>query len=447
MGGGATSAGGRGGTVIEVTNLNDSGAGSLRAALSANGPRTVVFRVSGLISNKSRLTVGNPFCTIAGQTVPNGGIVLGGKGQSGQSLFITTHDVIAAYLTYDGSAPTPTGPDTGTVGFELASGAVKNVIFDHCSMRWWGNKGWILYSNGILITNVTTQYCIAAEPNNTHPVSFMTDASSLAQDCLDLDFHHNFCINIGHRIPLYNTRQGRWTSNIVFNWQYFASLFQGGVSADCIGNKYVRGNMNNGNSNPHPFQFSPVQSTDDTTQKMPGPGSFYLQGNYSDQYQKNPSGDQTLMCARLNGEGTPELGPPPASWYRSSPLPMQEYPIISQDLSADINSLDKVMLPTVGNSRRIDQNGNWVSNRDSVDARLVAQYEALGDGECFTGQFASPAVPNGTPYPSQHHNGLSDVWVQANGFDTSDPNLNNKVLSDGYTVLEHFLWQIAIPGS
>lgn len=407
-----------------------------------------MFRISGLITNKSRLSLSNPYCTILGQTVPNGGIVLGGKGQSGEALFISAHDCVVRYLTYDGSAPTPTGPDTGTVGFELASGLISGVILDHLSMRWQGNKSLILYSNGQVIKDVTVQNCLMAEPNNTHPVSFMTDASSQAQLCTDLDFHHCFHINIGHRIPLYNTKQGRWISNLVYNYQYFALLAQGGVVMDIIGNKYIFGNMNNGNSNPHPFGFSPVQSTDDTTQKMPGPGSFYLQGNYCPAYQKNPAGDQTVMCARLNGEGTPELGPPPASWYKATPLPLQQYPIISQDLSSDVNSLDKFILPTVGNSQRIQGDGTWISNRDSVDARLVAQYQALGDGECFTGQFASPAVPNGTPYLSTQHDGIGDAYKQKMGLDTSDPALFNKLAPNGQPWIEAFADGItSFPGS
>jgi pectate lyase len=440
MGAGAATVGGRSSSakVYEVTNLNDSGTGSLRAAIQASGPRYIVFRVSGLITNKTRLQLGNAFCTIFGQSVPMGGIVLGGKGQSGAALFISTHDVVVRYLTYDGSAPTPTGPDTGTVGFEFASGLINNVILDHCSMRWQGNKSFISYANGQPITNTTVQNCLMAEPNVNHPVSFMTDASSLAEDCVDQDFHHNFHINIGHRIPLYNTKRGRWVSNLVYNWQYFALLAQGGVVMDIIGNKYVRGNLNNGNSNPHPYGFSPVQSTDDTTQKMPGPGSFYLQGNYSDQYQKDPAGDQTVMCAKLNGEGTAELGPPPASWYKPAPLPLQEYPIIAQDLSADITSLDRVLLPTVGNSQRIQGDGTWTSNRDSVDARLVAQYQSMGSGQLFNGQYSSPAVPTGTPWPSSQHDGIADQYKQIMGLDPTDSHLYNKIAPNGLPWIECF---------
>src|SRR5437763_8447454 len=86
---GSTTPGGRGGKVLFVTNLADSGPGSLRDACEAEGPRIIVFQLAGTIALKEAIIVKNPFLTIAGQTAPGDGICL-----RNYPFMVATHDVI-----------------------------------------------------------------------------------------------------------------------------------------------------------------------------------------------------------------------------------------------------------------------------------------------------------------------------------------------------------------
>jgi hypothetical protein len=98
-----------------------------------------------------------------------------------------------------------------------------------------------------------------------------------------------------------------------------------------------------------------------------------------------------------------------------------------------------VLLATVGNSRRLDCDGNWVSNRDVHDARIVEQYRTRGDGAPFLGQFSSPAIPAGIPCPSSLHDGIPDAWKRAHGYSLTDDGLWSRKAPNGYTYLENYL--------
>lgn len=116
--------GGRGGKVVHVTNLNDSGAGSLREAVNNDiGPRTIIFDVAGVIKLASRLVINQPYVTLAGQTAPGKGITiiaapLGLTGNDGVVRFIRVR--VGAGRTFDGMGLT----------------GANHSIIDHCSISW-----------------------------------------------------------------------------------------------------------------------------------------------------------------------------------------------------------------------------------------------------------------------------------------------------------------------
>ncbi len=122
---GAQSLGGRGGNVLFVTNLNDAGPGSLRAAVEADGPRTVVFRVSGTVALKSTLAITRSHITIAGQTAPGDGICL-----KNHALAIAADHVIVRYIR---CRP---GDNTEAESDALSISSGRNIIVDHCSASW-----------------------------------------------------------------------------------------------------------------------------------------------------------------------------------------------------------------------------------------------------------------------------------------------------------------------
>ena len=122
---GSLTRGGRGGRVIAVTNLNDSGPGSLRHAVEADGPRIVIFRVSGTITLESRLRISNPYITIAGQTAPGDGIAL-----RKHPIQIDANEAVIRYIRVR------LGDESGEDDDAISSRYHKNIILDHISASW-----------------------------------------------------------------------------------------------------------------------------------------------------------------------------------------------------------------------------------------------------------------------------------------------------------------------
>ncbi len=221
-------------------------------------------------------------------------------------------------------------------------------------------------------------------------------------------------VNYQHRWPLTNIHSMRWVNNLSYNnlqnTSDFSSLAWGGLQGDYIGNKYVDGPQSV--IKVHTFLFNSNQGGADSSNNCtgsnpcdnPGPPSIYLLNNIG--HVGNQTGgdvegathvvnDATQIDQAYQGwEGGEQpkdgitIAPVPTAWFRATPLPAEAYPIVADPAE----NLDAVLLPTVGNSRRLGCDGTWVASRDSQDARIIAQYQAVGAGTMFTGQFAAPGI-------------------------------------------------------
>ncbi len=431
QGGGAVSVGGRGGAVIEVKNLNDSGPGSFRACVTASGPRTCVFRVGGTIELLSQIEIYNPYLTVAGQTAPGGGILLSGKTMAAYTMIdMSASDVIWRYMRIrKGWHPAAQGENTNLGATLIVSGGASNVIIDHVSNSWNQDDvgNWNSGDNG------TWSYNLIAEGLADHSTGFINGGTQPA----DIDYHHNLTMNNGHRNPLLLNTSTRFVNNIIYNTRLRLRQISrrpgtGPVNTDIVGNYFKKGPMNTGLGF-DPYEIAP------TTGSQPHP-SLYVALNKGF-HQPDPNGDQWLMVRADAGENNPPIpGPAPLSLHRTTPLADTTYPIVAEPVA----NVEESILPIVGASRRLACDGTWVDARDSVDTRLINQYRTetgiavLPETEDDVGGF--PTIEAGTPCADADHDGMPDEWEMANGLDpNSYDDVNQDKDGDEYTNLEEYL--------
>ncbi|MHC4728645.1 MAG: pectate lyase family protein, partial [Planctomycetota bacterium] len=216
---GAMSVGGRGGKVLFVTNLNDSGPGSLRAAVESDGPRIVIFRVSGNITLKSRLSVNKPYITIAGQTAPGDGICL-----KDHAFSISADHVIVRHIRCR------IADNAGSESDALSISSGQNIIVDHCSASWSVDET-LSASARDKLGNVTVQWCIISESLNDsshHKGAHGYGSLIRGGHGNGYTFHHNLYAHHHARLP----RPGNYNdcsidpdgfildfrNNVIYNW-------------------------------------------------------------------------------------------------------------------------------------------------------------------------------------------------------------------------------------
>ena len=399
---GAHARGGRGGKVLFVTNLSDSGPGSLREAIETKGPRTVIFRVGGLIETKG-LEIREPYITIAGQTAPGDGICIKKNESSGDALALAaTHDVIIRFLRIRA------GNNSGEFRSEsFRASDSDNFIVDHCSASWGTPQ--TLTTSGSL-DRFTVQWCIIGEGSNKQRHAFATGVGGDRST-----WHHNLFAHMQSRVPRWGdiTVQCDFRNNVIYDWGHGAGY--GDLRTLNYVNNYLR-------PGPSTTQRPPAFIGDP---KVILPSSIYVDGNIM---VGKPD------VGRDNWKGV--LGPQgilaPRFLQSSAPFPAPQV----QTQSA--TEAFELVLRNAGATR---------PRRDSVDARIVSNVRngtgKIIDDEREVGGW--PAYASGEPPLDTAMDGIPDEWKKAHGLKLDDPNVANAANADGYTMLEVYLNSLVVP--
>lgn len=427
-GGGMFTTGGRGGRVIAVTNLNDSGGGSFRAAIDAEGARTIVFRVAGIIYLKSAIDIDHPNITIAGQSAPGDGVCL-----AHDSVNINTRNVIMRHLRVRRGRP-----EGGQGSDNIGGNPESQIIVDHCSASWGMDENLSLYRHmqrrgegqsnlKLPAKNLTVQYCISSEALNAKNHAFGGTWGGQ-----DATFHHNlFACNTGRNPSIGMGGEFDYRNNVIFNWRH--RTMDGGDETslvNVINNYYKPGPATNANMHnvmvriEERNQYSPGRAFEAGNWYPPAdkrPGKWYVAGNVFEEHPeitaenwKGMQGPEQLARVNTAFEGWPVNQQPAEAAYAS-------------------------VLASAGAT---------LPRRDAVDARVVGVVRT-GKTHNADGIIRDPNEVGG--YPSytfdpatvpadSDADGMPDKWENTHQFNADDPSDGAADSDgDGYTNVEEFL--------
>lgn len=430
---GANAVGGRGGRIIEVTNLDDSGPGSLRSAMEASGPRICVFRVSGTIALKSAIKVRTPYLTVAGQTSP-GGLQIKGTGQPdgdwGVWCINGAHDIVLRHLRVRMGGNLKHNAGNNLLFYGTAEPGVHDVIVDHCSVSWGSDTQLDWY--GSYLDRATFQWNLIGE-------GFMGQHIGGNRAPKNITLHHNLYANLGSRTPLMQHADVfDFQNNVIYNWGgNNASVFgqfalNSSAFGNVVSNLWIAGPesgypyLNVGNGGPMRIDGKAAEA---------GGTRLYLAGNWGPRCPTGCTNDwighgvNTWDYYEFKRDGNTHLVD--QTQYDAA-KPFSVPPV---GLDAVSNLRDKV-LPTVG---------AYKPSRDSVDQRIVQSVRDKTGSSRINTTGPWPDLASGAPAPplDSDHDGMPDVWESAHGLDPNNPRDGAAFAANGYTQVENYLNELA----
>lgn len=444
QGGGAFTAGGRGGKVYVVTSLADSGPGTLREACEAGGARVVVFNVAGIIRLDHPIVVKAPYITIAGQTAPGDGVCI-----AGESFLIDTHDVILRFLRFRRGEVDVTRRDDAVGG-----NAIGNIIIDHVSASWGLDENMSIYRHVYDRTG----------KNLKLPTVNITIQNSIFSECLDT-YNHSFGSTIGGLNSTF--MRNLWASNISRNpsigmygdfgfvnnvvWNWWNRSIDGGDhrSAYNIINNYFKPGPITPADKPIGYRILKPESGRDKAFADVF-GKAYVGGNVVEGNKK---------VTKNNWDGGVQ--------------PAVEDNVLSQvlaDLKVDkplpLSSFGKILSAQKAYNYVLDNVGANLPRRDAVDERIIKQVRT---GKIYytepkesiqpspyvkrrlpadsykvgiitdVSQVGGYPVYKGTPYPDSDNDGMPDAYEIKKGLNPHDPADASQIAKSGYSHIEEFL--------
>jgi hypothetical protein len=446
--------GGRKGVVYHVTNLNDSGEGSLRDALNKTGRRIIVFDVSGTIHLKSELKLKNANVTIAGQTAPGDGICV-----ADYPFTIQCKNVIIRYMRFRlGNEALKKNPDAHE-GDGLGGMDQENIIIDHCSVSWSIDECLSVYGS----KNLTVQWCIVSQSLRNAGHSKGTHGYGGNWGGSGASYHHNLLAHHDSRTPRLGPRPGTQTdermdmrNNVIYNWAGNGCYGGEGMKVNIVNNYYKPGPATATRNETIQQRIAAVgiRTSEYTNHDTDSPntwdvmwhvwGKYFVDGNVNTKYNKVTADNWAYGMYNQIGDNDNTYTKTTRDTIRLS----QPVPFVNTTTHTAETACERVLAYAGASLRRdaVDavmvsdaRNGTATYTGSGCAAGLINSQDDLCPADAPADWTPWPALSQGEVPVDTDQDGMPDEWETAHGLNPNDKTDGKAVADNSYTNVENYI--------